>query len=86
MPSSSKRKKDEIKYTMPRGILDKFILEALKNKNDGGNHNQTIAIVTGTRQKYEITAIEIIFPCQKGSLTEVGDHGKSVIFSDSLNY
>ena len=68
----------EISYSVPRDLLEKFALEAQKNKCvNGGGHKETLAFITGHWLQNKLFAKDLIFPKQRGSSTEVEDLGKN---------
>ena len=67
-----------ISYNVPKDLLEKFALEAQKNKSvNGGGHKETLAFITGHWIQNKLFAQDLIFPKQRGSSTEVEDLGKN---------
>ena len=67
---------NEIVYKIPNKIIEEFAKVALENKCHGA-HIETLALVTGVWCGKVLIAKELIFPRQKGSVTDVEDLGNS---------
>ena len=73
----------DVKYKIPKGLLEKFATEAKQNRSHKGDHRETLAFVAGCwgEQENEIIAKEVIFPKQKGTSSNVEDLGKYLCLS-----
>ncbi len=73
----------DVKYKIPKGLLEKFATEAKQNRCYKGDHRETLAFVTGCwrEQENDIIAKEVIFPKQRGTSSNVEDLGKYLCLS-----
>ena len=64
----------DIAYKIPKGLIQAFETEALKNRSKNG-HIETLALVAGTFSEGALVAKDLIFPNQKGTSSDVEDLG-----------
>ena len=74
------KEKLDIVFKIPCGFLEYFSSEAMKNQNQNGNWNETLALVTGYWDQNALVAQDLIFPKQRGTLTDVEDLGELLDF------
>ena len=71
----------KVQYKLPNGLLDKFVNEALANKNDNIDHSETLALVIGHMEENVLIAREMVFPIQIRSSQNPGKLIRDIIFS-----
>ena len=62
-------------YKVHTQLLYNFLIEALKNKSLDGNL-ETLAYITGHIQNGVIVSHDLVYPKQRGSVSNVDDLGK----------
>ena len=69
--------KYKFNYKIPESFIKCFTEYATKNKSPiDQKHIETLAFLVGYKEDNEIIGSDLVFPKQRGGISDVEDHGK----------